>query len=101
VQKEAPPAEKRGADVALGRSLDRLAGSQLLMGETKPALDSVNEAVDVFAALVAANGNDTEAKQDLAAARARRGAILMERGDTGGAAVDYAFALGTRETLAA
>lgn len=98
----ATDADKRAADLDLGRSLTLFAG--LLMTETGPnksdeALKTINEAVDLFTPY-AADPKDTEALEGLGAAKAQRSVILMERAGTLGAIKDCDDALAIRKALA-
>ncbi len=99
VRKGATPADARAADRDLARTLDGLAGIQAQAGDTKAALDAIDEAVKLFATL-AADKVDVVAQGELAAARARRSKILLERGETGKAADECKLALAARQELA-
>jgi serine/threonine protein kinase len=77
-------AERRAADLDLGRSLCRLAAAHLTAVESKAALAAADEAIALLAPL-AADAADAEAQAALADARQLRAKILRERGDTGGA----------------
>ncbi|MCI0702621.1 MAG: protein kinase [Planctomycetia bacterium] len=101
VQTEAKtPSEKRAADRDLAQALDKLAGIYLLAGDTATALETVNNAIRLFEKL-AQDQTDVESQQGLAAARARRAAILLERGETTKATEDCKFAHALRAKLAA
>ena len=91
-------ADLRAADRDLARALDKLAGIHVQAGDTTSALTAINEAVTIFEAL-AADKTDVVAQQDLAAARARRSVIRMERGETGKAVDDCKLALAARQKL--
>jgi serine/threonine protein kinase len=91
-------AEKRAADRDLGRSLDKLAGIHLQAGDSKAALDAIDSAIKLFEKL-AEDPNDAEAQKDLAAAKARRATILMNRGNTRKALEDCNAALAVRQKL--
>jgi serine/threonine protein kinase len=91
-------ADRRAADHDLGRSLDKLAGILLRAGDTKTALERIDEAIAVLTPL-AEDKTNIAAQQDLAAARARRAEILLERGETGKAILDSDAALAVRKRL--
>ncbi len=100
VRKDATSAaDKRAADLDLGRSLDRLSGIFMQAGKTDDALKAIDEAIGLFTPY-AADPKDTEAQTGLAEARARRSTIKMERGDSRGALKDCAAALAARKSLA-
>ncbi len=91
-------AETRVADRDLARTLDKSAGIHLLAGNTKAAIDAIDEAIKLFE-VFAADKTDVVAQQDLAKARKRRSAILLERGDTGKAADECKLALSAHKEL--
>src|SRR5579883_1162576 len=98
VQSEALPGDKRVADRELGRSYAKLAGIHQQAGQTQPALVAIDEAIALFEKL-AEDKADTESQKDLAAAKAQRATILMERGKTGQAFEDCKDALTMRQRL--
>lgn len=89
---------KRAADRDLGRSLNKLSGIYVDSGDTKTALDKIDEAIRYLAPL-AEDKTDAAAQKDLAAAQDTRAKILALLGKTGRAIKDAEDALAIRKSL--